>query len=237
MDVAQFACRGQTDPKHQTRLCLHLPHSSVLKLSVFSRNHLQTNFEPRSPPRLSCSISTRIPILPSAPSRPPQTTLPNPPPPPCPSPPSSTPTEKTTPSFRPTSKAPSSSLAWSLKCKPLDINVEDLPIDQNCDQVRRKIKRFLDAGEMTKTAFAKEIGVSMKSLNNFLAELGAYKGSGSSSYDQAWDAQGEGVEGGGDAEEEGCQGCWGCSSGPGRFRCGIGGRCGTGEEGGVCVWE
>ncbi|KAK4454571.1 hypothetical protein QBC34DRAFT_433511 [Podospora aff. communis PSN243] len=68
----------------------------------------------------------------------------------------------------------------------LDINVEDLPIDQNCDQVRRKINRFLDSGEMTKTAFANEIGVSMKSLNNFLSEHGAYKGSGSSSYDLAW---------------------------------------------------
>ncbi|KAK0657073.1 hypothetical protein B0T16DRAFT_488269 [Cercophora newfieldiana] len=64
--------------------------------------------------------------------------------------------------------------------------VEDLPIDQNCDQVRRKINRFLDAGEMTKTAFANKIGVSMKSLNNFLAEHGANKGSGSASYDCAW---------------------------------------------------
>jgi len=68
----------------------------------------------------------------------------------------------------------------------LDICVEDLPIDQNCDQVRRKIVRFLDAGEMTKTAFAKELGVRMKSLTNFLAEHGAHKGSGSASYDQAF---------------------------------------------------
>lgn len=67
-----------------------------------------------------------------------------------------------------------------------DFNVEDLPMTENCDQVRRKINRMLDAGGMTKTAFAAAIGVSMKSLANFLAMHGAFKGANSASYDNAW---------------------------------------------------
>ncbi|KAK0751750.1 hypothetical protein B0T18DRAFT_426345 [Schizothecium vesticola] len=64
----------------------------------------------------------------------------------------------------------------------LDVfNVEDVPMTENCDQVRRKINRMLDAGGMTKTAFATAIGVSMKSLANFLAMHGAFKGANSAS--------------------------------------------------------
>lgn len=57
-----------------------------------------------------------------------------------------------------------------------DFNVEDVPMTENCDQVRRKINRMLDAGGMTKT----------KSLANFLAMHGAFKGANSASYDNAW---------------------------------------------------
>lgn len=67
-----------------------------------------------------------------------------------------------------------------------DFNVEDVPMTENCDQVRRKINRMLDAGGMTKTAFAAAIGVSMKSLANLLAMHGAFKGANSASYDNAW---------------------------------------------------
>jgi len=67
-----------------------------------------------------------------------------------------------------------------------DFNVEDVPMTENCDQVRRKINRMLDAGGMTKTAFAAAIGVSMKSLANFLAMHGALKGANSASYENAW---------------------------------------------------
>ncbi|KAM7199266.1 hypothetical protein V8F33_004514 [Rhypophila sp. PSN 637] len=68
-----------------------------------------------------------------------------------------------------------------------DINVEDMPMNEKCDQVRRKITRFLDSGAMTKTAFAKEIGVSLKSLNGFMGEHGMWKGSGFAAYDAAWE--------------------------------------------------
>lgn len=56
-----------------------------------------------------------------------------------------------------------------------DFNVEDVPMTENCDQVRRKINRMLDAGCMTKT----------KSLANFLAMHSAFKGANSASYDNA----------------------------------------------------
>ncbi|KAK3941114.1 hypothetical protein QBC46DRAFT_110265 [Diplogelasinospora grovesii] len=58
---------------------------------------------------------------------------------------------------------------------------------ENCDQVRRKINRVLDSGAITKTAFAKELGVSAKSLSGFLGEHGMYKGSGYAAYDSAWE--------------------------------------------------
>lgn len=67
-----------------------------------------------------------------------------------------------------------------------DFDVEEVPMTENCDQVRRKINRMLDAGGMTKTAFAAAIGVSMKSLANFLAMHGAFKDANSASYDNAW---------------------------------------------------
>ncbi|KAK4216951.1 hypothetical protein QBC37DRAFT_278237, partial [Rhypophila decipiens] len=68
-----------------------------------------------------------------------------------------------------------------------DINVEDMPMNKNCDQVRRKITRFLDSGAMTKTALAKEIGVSLKSLNGFMGEHGTFKGSGFAAYHAVWE--------------------------------------------------
>lgn len=66
------------------------------------------------------------------------------------------------------------------------IDIDDQVLDQNCDQVRRKINLFLDSGAMTKTAFAGEIGISPKSLNGFLGVHGAYKGSGHAAYVAAW---------------------------------------------------
>jgi hypothetical protein len=75
---------------------------------------------------------------------------------------------------------------------PTDANIDDIDLDEldgpteNCDQVRRKIRRFLDAGAMTKGAFCTAIGVSAKSLNGFLGENGAFGGSGFAAYDAAW---------------------------------------------------
>ncbi|KAK4044406.1 hypothetical protein C8A01DRAFT_31460 [Parachaetomium inaequale] len=68
-----------------------------------------------------------------------------------------------------------------------DIDLEGAPLDANCDQVRRKITKFLDSGAMTKTAFAKEIGVSAKSLGGFLGVSGRYQGSGFAAYPAAWE--------------------------------------------------
>lgn len=66
------------------------------------------------------------------------------------------------------------------------INVAGMPMDANCDQVRRKIRRFIDSGEMNVGQFADTIGVSKKSLNGFLGQNGAMKGAGSATYDEAW---------------------------------------------------
>ena len=68
-----------------------------------------------------------------------------------------------------------------------DIDVENLPIDASCNQIRGKIRRLLDSGEVKKGEFAKAIGVSSKSLNGFLGQTGAMDGAGSASYDGAWE--------------------------------------------------
>jgi hypothetical protein len=67
-----------------------------------------------------------------------------------------------------------------------DINVDGMVMD-NCDQVRRKINRLIDSGAITKTAFAREIGVSAKSLNGFLGVHGPMNGAAFAAYDAAWE--------------------------------------------------
>jgi hypothetical protein len=59
-------------------------------------------------------------------------------------------------------------------------------IDLNCDQVRRRIRSFLESGEMKKGEFQNAIGCSTASLNNFLGQNGPMKGSGSSTYENAF---------------------------------------------------
>lgn len=59
-------------------------------------------------------------------------------------------------------------------------------IDLNCDQVRRRIRSFLESGEMMKGEFEKAIGSSNTSLNNFMGQSGPMKGVGSSTYDNAF---------------------------------------------------
>ena len=68
-----------------------------------------------------------------------------------------------------------------------NISVDHIPCQENCDQVRRSINSFLESGAMTKTAFARQIGVSAKSLSGFLAENGTYKGAGFAAYRAAWE--------------------------------------------------
>ena len=67
-----------------------------------------------------------------------------------------------------------------------DIDCDGMIVDQNCDQVRRKIRQYLDSGEK-KGEFCRAIGVSDKSLNGFLGQSGAMKGSGSDAFTGAWE--------------------------------------------------
>ena len=66
-----------------------------------------------------------------------------------------------------------------------DIDTTGMMVDQNCDQVRRKIRRYLDPGAK-KGEFCDAIGVSSNSLNSFLGQNGKMKGSLSDSYLGAW---------------------------------------------------
>lgn len=71
---------------------------------------------------------------------------------------------------------------------PDDIDLEGASMDASCKQVRGKIRRFLDAGEMKKGEFAKEPDVSSKSLNDFLTKgKNPMDGSGSATYGAAWE--------------------------------------------------
>ncbi|KAK3300754.1 uncharacterized protein B0H64DRAFT_22491 [Chaetomium fimeti] len=74
----------------------------------------------------------------------------------------------------------------SRSMSPDPSDVVTMKMDEDCDQVRRKINRLLDSGEITKTAFAKEIGVGVKSVTGFLAQHGHLKGSGCAAYVAAW---------------------------------------------------
>lgn len=67
------------------------------------------------------------------------------------------------------------------------IDLEGAPITENCGQVGRKINNLLDSGAVTKTAFANEIGVSVKSLTGFLTTSGLDNGSGFAAYPAAWE--------------------------------------------------
>ncbi|KAH6854140.1 hypothetical protein B0I37DRAFT_22893 [Chaetomium sp. MPI-CAGE-AT-0009] len=67
-----------------------------------------------------------------------------------------------------------------------DVWTMPMRVDEDCDQVRRKITRLLDSGEMTKTAFAREIGVGLHSVSGFLTQHGPFKGSKSDAYVAAW---------------------------------------------------
>ncbi|GAB1310750.1 hypothetical protein MFIFM68171_00960 [Madurella fahalii] len=68
-----------------------------------------------------------------------------------------------------------------------DIDLEGMIMDENCDQVRRKVERLIDSGAITKTAFAREIGVSARSLNSFLGTHGPTSGSRCAAYGASWE--------------------------------------------------
>ncbi|KAL5692813.1 hypothetical protein EMGR_005674 [Emarellia grisea] len=55
-------------------------------------------------------------------------------------------------------------------------------IEWNCDQVRRRIRSFIESGEMKIGEFQNAIGVSSRSYLDFMGQHGRDKGSGSSTY-------------------------------------------------------
>lgn len=65
------------------------------------------------------------------------------------------------------------------------IYVDDIVVDMNCSQVRRRINQVLDGGIMNKTEFGKAIGSSTASLNNFLQKTGV-NGGNTDAYTTAW---------------------------------------------------
>lgn len=67
-----------------------------------------------------------------------------------------------------------------------DIDCDGLMMDKNCDQVRRQVRNYLDAGNKV-GEFCKAIGVSNNSLNSFLRQNGPMKGSRSHAYRGAWE--------------------------------------------------
>ncbi|KAJ8069573.1 hypothetical protein OCU04_000012 [Sclerotinia nivalis] len=59
-------------------------------------------------------------------------------------------------------------------------------VDQTCDQVRRKIRSFLETGEMKVTEFQKKIGANSKSYGSFMGQSGKFKGDKSNVYYNAF---------------------------------------------------
>jgi hypothetical protein len=59
-------------------------------------------------------------------------------------------------------------------------------ITDSCDQVRRKIRTFLEAGEMKVGEFQKALGVSSNAYSRFMGQNGRDKGSGCDTYIEAF---------------------------------------------------
>jgi len=59
-------------------------------------------------------------------------------------------------------------------------------ITDNCDQVRRKIRTFLNSGEMKVTEFQRVLGVNSNAYGRFMGYTGKDKGSASNTYVEAY---------------------------------------------------
>ena len=68
-----------------------------------------------------------------------------------------------------------------------EIDCEGMPITENADQVRRKIRRFIDNGGMKVGEFCNAIGNSNNSYNRFMKQSGPTKGLESEVYQNAWE--------------------------------------------------
>ncbi|KAF2030612.1 hypothetical protein EK21DRAFT_88734 [Setomelanomma holmii] len=67
-----------------------------------------------------------------------------------------------------------------------EYELEDVPMTESCDVVRRKIRAFIDNGEMKVGEFQKAINVTSNSSSRFMGQNGPHKGSGSDVYMLAW---------------------------------------------------
>ena len=59
-------------------------------------------------------------------------------------------------------------------------------VDMNADQVRRKIRSFIDSGAMTTGEFQNAIGVNSKGYHTFMTQTGRNKGLRSNTFHNAW---------------------------------------------------
>lgn len=66
------------------------------------------------------------------------------------------------------------------------IETDGMLMDQNCNQVRRRINQVLDSGIFKKGEFCNAIGSSSNALNRFLAQSGPNAGMQSEAYENAW---------------------------------------------------
>ncbi|KAK5129512.1 hypothetical protein LTR08_003203 [Meristemomyces frigidus] len=76
--------------------------------------------------------------------------------------------------------------------EPVNLDDTDLPRplygpEKNCDQVRRKITRLIDSGEIKVGEFCNAIGVTNNSLNRFRSQSGPTKGDLSEVWPKAWE--------------------------------------------------
>lgn len=70
---------------------------------------------------------------------------------------------------------------------PDSINMDGVPMDMNANQVRSKIRAYLNSGEMKIGEFQNKIGVSSKGYGEFMGQSGPTKGMGSNTYYNAFE--------------------------------------------------
>ncbi|KAF1842934.1 uncharacterized protein K460DRAFT_367871 [Cucurbitaria berberidis CBS 394.84] len=68
----------------------------------------------------------------------------------------------------------------------LDDELENMPVTESCDVIRRKIRALIDNGEMKVGEFQNAINVTPNAYSRFLGQNGPDKGSESSVYMAAW---------------------------------------------------
>jgi hypothetical protein len=70
---------------------------------------------------------------------------------------------------------------------PDSIDIDGIPMDMNANQVRSKIRAYLNSGEMKVGEFQSKIGVSSKGYGDFMKQSGASKGICSNTYYNAFE--------------------------------------------------